>query len=204
MVGQDPRHRNERCDSTSVATYLADYADRLRDALLTVDTDALERARVLVDAAAAGGRRVYSIGNGGSAAIADHLCCDWTKGTHSHGHPTIDTMSMTANVALYSAIANDFGFEQVFSTQIEMLGKAGDVLVAISSSGNSPNIVAAIEAAHAIGMHTIGLSGFAGGKLKDVAHVALYVDTNNYGIVEDAHQALMHILAQYIAAHRDG
>lgn len=200
----DPRHRNERCDTSSIAAYLGDYAERLKDALLTVDTDALDAAREAVEGAAAAGRRIYAIGNGGSAAIADHLCCDWVKGTHCHGHPVVDSTSMTSNVALYSAIANDFGFEQVFSKQVDFLGREGDVLVAISSSGNSPNIMAAIDMAHARGMKTIGLSGFAGGKLNDGAQISLYVNANNYGIVEDAHQALMHILAQYIAAHRDG
>jgi D-sedoheptulose 7-phosphate isomerase len=160
--------------------------------------------RGLIEGAAHAGGRVFAIGNGGSAAIADHLSCDLTKGTHASGHPVVDTSSMVSNVALYSAIANDFGFEKVFETQVNFLGKPGDVLIAISSSGNSANIVNAVEAAHARGMGTIGLSGFRGGKLRDAAQVSLYVDANNYGIVEDAHQALMHILAQYIACHRDG
>jgi D-sedoheptulose 7-phosphate isomerase len=203
-VQQDPRHLNARCDSSSVGAYLTEYADRLRAALLTVDTDALDKARSLVEETAAAGKRVYAIGNGGSAAIADHLCCDWVKGTHAAGHPVVDTQAMTSNMALYSAIANDFGFEKVFSMQVEFLGKPGDLLIAISSSGNSPNIVGAVEAAHARGMNTVALSGFKGGKLKDTAQVALHVDAHNYGIVEDAHQALMHVLAQYIACHRDG
>ena len=203
-MSQDPRHRNEQCDSSSVGAYLAEYADRLKEALNTVDANALDRARALIEAASHAGKRVYSIGNGGSAAIADHLCCDFTKGTHASGHPVIDAVSMASNVALYSAIANDFGFETVFSKQVDFLGREGDVLVAISSSGNSPNIVAAVEAAHARGISTVGMSGFRGGRLNDVAQVPLFVNANNYGIVEDAHQALMHILAQYIACHRDG
>lgn len=201
---QDPRHLNATCDSSSVTAYLAEYAERLKAALLSVDANALDRARSAIEHAASAGRRVYAIGNGGSAAIADHLCCDWTKGTHAAGHPVVDTLSMTSNVALYSAIANDFGFERVFSTQVDFLGRPGDLLVAISSSGNSQNIVNAVEAAHVRGMSTIGLSGFKGGKLKETAQIVLHVDAYNYGIVEDAHQALMHVLAQYIACHRDG
>lgn len=200
---QDPRHRNVLFDNASVGAYLRDYADQLRNAMLTIDVDALEQARVLIERAAATGHRIYAIGNGGSAAIADHLCCDLTKGTCAEGHPVLDTCSMNANMALYSAIANDFGFEKVFSRQVDMLGKPDDVLLAISSSGNSANILGAVEAAHRRGMHTIGLSGFSGGALKDAAHVALYVKADNYGIVEDVHQSLMHILAQYIASHRD-
>lgn len=201
---RDPRHHNQRCDEASIEAYLRDYADRLRAALLTVDAAALDRARRLIEAAAEDGRRIYAIGNGGSAAIADHLCCDFTKGTHAHGHAVVDTTSMTSNVALYSAIANDFGFDRVFSTQIGFLGRAGDVLIAVSSSGKSANILAGIEAAHAAGMATIGLSGFTGGPLARAAQVSLHIDASNYGIVEDAHQALMHVLAQFIACRRDG
>jgi phosphoheptose isomerase len=203
-VKEDPRHRNERCDSSSIGAYLGEYADRMKSALLTVDTDALDRARGVIEGAASRGKRVYAIGNGGSAAIADHLCCDWTKGTHVSGHPVIDSLSMTSNVALYSAIANDYGFDQVFSTQIMFLGREGDVLVAISSSGNSPNILAAVDAARDAGMSTIGLSGFNGGRLKEAVDISIHVAANNYGIVEDAHQSVMHVLAQYIGCHRDG
>ena len=192
------------CDASSAGAYLADYAERLHRALDGVDKVAMDRARSVVEQAAHAGRRVHSIGNGGSAAIADHLCCDWTKGTHASGHPIIDAHSLTANIALYSAVANDFGFETVFSRQIELIGREGDVLVAISSSGNSPNIVAGVSAARAAGMTTIGLSGFGGGALRDAADIALHVDDSNYGVVEDAHQAIIHVLAQFIACHRDG
>jgi D-sedoheptulose 7-phosphate isomerase len=201
---RDPRHRNEPCDRSGIGAYLLDYADRLRTALVAVDADALDRARDLIETTAMSGGRVYSIGNGGSAAVADHLCCDFTKGTHASGHPVIHSQSMTANMALYSAVANDFGFEQVFAHQIDLVGRPGDLLVAISSSGNSANIVNAVEAARGRGMPSIGLSGFEGGRLRTSVDVALHVPINNYGIVEDAHQALMHVLAQYIALGRDG
>ena len=188
----DPRRLNKTFDDNSVGAYLDDYAATLQAALGTVDKAALEKARAAVVDATAEGKRIHAIGNGGSAAIADHLCCDWTK-----GH------SLNANVALYSAIANDYGFEKVFSTQVAFYAEAGDVLIAISSSGNSSNILAAVEEAKARGITTIGLSGFKGGALKDAADIALYVAAENYGIVEDGHQALMHVLAQFIAKKRD-
>lgn len=200
---EDPRHRNKTFDATSVGAYLKDYAASLAAALTSVDTDALARAKTLIEATAARDGRIHVAGNGGSAAIADHLCCDWTKGTHSHGHKTISAYSMTSNVALYSAIANDYGFEKVFATQVTFNVRPGDVLVAISSSGNSPNILAAVEAAKGRGAPTIGLSGFSGGKLKEACDISLYVPIENYGIVEDAHQALMHVIAQTIALGRD-
>jgi D-sedoheptulose 7-phosphate isomerase len=204
LYDEDPRHRNERCDNSSVGDYLFEYASRLRSALLTVDACALDRAHALIEGAAYAGKRIYAVGNGGSAAIADHLCCDWTKGTHVPGHPVVSSFSMTSNVALYSAIANDFGFEKVFSTQVALLGREGDVLVAISSSGNSANILGAVKAARGVGMSTIGLSGFDGGELKDAVDASIHVRANNYGIVEDAHQSVIHVLAQYIACNREG
>lgn len=199
----DPRSRNEWCDTASPGAYLLEYADRLRGALQSVDGVALAQASALLEKTAASGGHVYSIGNGGSAAIADHLCCDWTKGTHAEGHPTIATLSLSANVALYSAVANDFGFERVFAAQVEMLGKAGDLLIAISSSGNSANILNAVVSAKARGMSSIGLSGFDGGKLREAVDISLHVAENNYGLVEDAHQAIAHVLAQFIARSRN-
>src|ERR1700733_13132195 len=96
---RDPRYLNQRCDVSSIGAYLCDYADRLRAALLTVDASQLDHARLLVEAAAQNGQPIYVIGNGGSAAIANHLCCDLTKGTHAQGHPVVDATSMTANMA---------------------------------------------------------------------------------------------------------
>ena len=204
LSSDDPRHRNEICNTASISAYFSDYADRLRHALGTVDMAMLELARASIEETAARGARIHAIGNGGSAAIADHLCCDLVKGTHVDGHPTIEVGSLTSNVALYSAIANDFGFDEVFSRQIGFLAKPGDVLLAISSSGNSPNILAGAAAAAARGVTTIGLSGFSGGKLREIVDISLHVDASNYGIVEDAHQSIMHILAQFIACRRDG
>lgn len=199
----DPRHRNEPFDSSSPAAYLAGYAARLHQALAAVDAAALAAACAAIEGAAAAGHRLFAIGNGGSAAIAEHLCCDWTKGTAAPEAPVIDVTSLAANTALYSAIANDFGFETVFAYQIELIGRPGDVLVAISSSGNSPNIVQAVAAAQRIGMTVIGLTGFAGGALAQAADISIHIGMANYGVVEDAHQAVMHVIAQYLAGQRD-
>ena len=197
-----PRHRNQTFDTASIGGYLSDYASRLAQALDGVDKQALERAFARIVTAADEGRHVYAIGNGGSAAIADHLCCDWTKGAHHPDHPTLRTHSLAANMALYSAVANDYGFDAVFARQLDYYGQPGDVLLAISSSGDSANILAAVARARALGMTTIGLCGFGGGQLKTAADIALHVDAHNYGIVEDAHQALMHVIAQFIQSRR--
>ncbi|MGZ6040634.1 MAG: D-sedoheptulose-7-phosphate isomerase [Asticcacaulis sp.] len=190
-------------DASSIDAYKSGYADSLKTTLEAIDSDAVQKAADAISNAAKAGNRIYVAGNGGSAAIAEHLCCDWTKGTHCEGHPTIASHSLTSNVALYSAIANDYGFERVFSTQVGFFGKPGDVLIAISSSGNSPNILQAVEAAKAMGMYVVGFSGFKGGKLADICDASIYAAIDNYGVVEDAHQAVMHIIAQYVAYHRD-
>ena len=190
-------------DASSIAAYRDEYAATLADAVRKVDPAMIEQACTAIERAARDGRRVHVIGNGGSAAIADHLCCDWTKGTACEGHPVIRTQSLTSNVALYSAIANDYGFEKVFSRQIELFGEAGDVLIAISSSGNSENILQAVAAARASGVFVVGMSGFTGGKLAAACDASIHVAASNYGIVEDGHQAIMHIIAQFIAARRD-
>lgn len=200
---KDPRHRNSRFDISSVQSYVAEYAEALQAGLRSVDSSSLERAVDLVRSTAAAGNRVYAVGNGGSAAIADHLSCDWTKGTHVPGHPVVDSLSLTSNVALYSAMANDFGFEHVFSTQLGYLGRPGDLLLAISSSGNSRNVLEAVDAARAIGMSIIGMTGFDGGALRTSVDVDLHVGVGNYGVVEDAHQALAHVIAQFVAVERD-
>ena len=93
---------------------------------------------------------------------------------------------------------NDIGSEQMFSFQLESLGSEGDVLVAISSSGSSPNIINAVKTAKSLGMRTLSMTGFSGGETAKLADVSLHVDAQNYGVIEDAHQSLMHILAQYM------
>ena len=188
--------------SAEVCGFLAGYRDRLCEALSSVDMKALARAMESIAAAVVAGAHIYSLGNGGSAAIADHLCCDWTKLTQVDGLPPILSTSLTANMPFYSAIANDVEFAEVFARQIRIFGKAGDLLVAISSSGNSENIVRATAEAKEIGMTVIGMTGFSGGRLRAAVDIPLHVPFDNYGIVEDTHQALVHIIAQYLLSHR--
>lgn len=144
------------------------------------------------------GRMIFSCGNGGSAAIANHLVCDCMKGvrTSSTLHPRVHSLSTT--VETITAIGNDFGYEQIFEFQLESLGQPGDVLVAISSSGDSPNIINALTRARELGIASIAMTGFTGGRARSIADISLHVDAHNYGVVEDVHQSLMHILAQYL------
>ena len=199
----DPRARNTLFAARTWKGYVQEYAAQIQHALAQLPEPALDEAHRVIATAVRDGRRVFVAGNGGSAAIADHLCCDWTKGTHTAGLAPLRTHSLASNTPMLTAIANDFGFEDVFARQLEMLGAAGDVLLLISSSGNSPNIVAAARAARSMGIVTIGLTGFGGGALAEEADVSLHIPYANYGLVEDCHQILMHTFAQLFARDRE-
>jgi phosphoheptose isomerase len=199
----DPRFRNRVFDVDAVTTYLDAYADSLQRALRAVDRDALTSAYALLEQTLAGGGKVLVAGNGGSAAVTDHLACDWMKGTRADGQPTLRVHSLVANSALTTALANDYGYEQIFAAQIEMLGQPGDLCVLISSSGNSANIALAAERARAMDIRVLGLTGFSGGRLAALSHVHLHVPVENYGLAEDSHQAIMHCLAQFLASRQD-
>lgn len=141
---------------------------------------------------------VFVAGNGGSAAISDHFMCDHQKGiSHDTRFLFPKYQCLSNNIATLTAYANDIGYETVFSRQLTNHGEPGDVLIVISSSGNSPNIIAAIEAAKVLGLKVISFTGFDGGQAKALADYNIHVPINNYGVVEDCHQIIMHMLAQH-------
>lgn len=140
--------------------------------------------------------RIFFLGNGGSAATASHWVNDLTRW---RGRP-FRALSLTENVALLTAVANDYGYEHVFRQQLENLMGPGDMVVAISASGNSPNVVEAIEYANANGAVTVGLTGFDGGRLREIAQVVVHAPTNpgEYGPAEDVHMILDHLVTSYL------
>jgi len=147
-------------------------------------------------------RQVFVIGNGGSAATASHMMNDLCKGTLGHKGdapwPRLRVIALTDNVSLMTAWANDTDYDRVFSEPLKNLAQRGDLLIAISASGNSPNIIAAVEAAKHLGVKVIGLAGFGGGKLSKMADVSFVVASDEYGPVEDAHMILDHIITGYL------
>ena len=187
---------------TSAATYFSAYAEETARAANSVEPAALARATAILLDAYTGGATVFSCGNGGSASIANHLQCDHVKNVRKTTDLTPRVMSLSNNVELLTAIANDLAYEEIFTHQLQAQSEPGDVLMAISSSGRSPNIVRALEWARDHGLRTIALTGFDGGGARAVAEVAIHVDGTNYGIVEDLHQGIMHALAQYIRQSR--
>jgi D-sedoheptulose 7-phosphate isomerase len=189
---------SHKFSSATIEEYFNDYSKALSEALSKIDPTAITWASRYMELARIGGQRVFVGGNGGSAAISQHLECDWQKGCHIEGAQPIKTHCLSSNVALITALGNDIGYEDVFSQQLEMQSPyPGELLVLISSSGKSPNIVKAAKVANEKKLVLIGLTGFDGGPLRDMADVSIHVPIHNYGIVEDAHQAVMHILAQH-------
>jgi phosphoheptose isomerase len=186
----------------TVGSFFDAYADETIRAAKSVDLSALDRAAGILLEAYTRGAWVFACGNGGSAAIANHLQCDHGKAVRTATDLRPKVVSLSANVELLSAIANDVSYEEVFAYQLQSHAGPGDVLIAVSSSGRSPNIVRALMWGRDHGLRTIAFTGFDGGHAKAVAEVSVHVDGTNYGIVEDLHQAIMHALAQYIRQSR--
>jgi phosphoheptose isomerase len=186
----------------SAGLYFADYAKEMARACETIDPAAIECAsQVLIEAYAAG-NRMFCCGNGGSASIANHMQCDHGRGIGNATDLMPQVLSLSANVEVLTAIANDAGYEEIFTYQLRLQAKPGDVLVAVSSSGRSRNIVNAVAWARDHGLRSIAITGFDGGGARTTAEVAIHVDSMNYGVVEDLHQAIMHALAQFIRQSR--
>lgn len=137
---------------------------------------------------------IFVLGNGGSAATASHFACDLAKGTRTEGVPPFRVMPLTDNVPLMTAWGNDVSYERIFAEQLSALVRAGDVVVAISASGNSPNVLAAAELARLAGATTIALTGQTGGRLRRLAHLTIRVPAEPIEQVEDAHLAIAHSL----------
>lgn len=194
----DPRSKNIIFNREHIKAYLQEYSTKLNEVLQLVSEDDLNKVRQLLLDVRANGGRMFVAGNGGSAAIAEHLGCDWHKGVHLKSKPGLQIHSLVSNVALLTAVSNDFGYQNSFSYQLELAQlKKEDALILISSSGNSDNVVLAAEYAKSKGCKIVGLTGFSGGKLKSHSDISLHIPFNNYGLVEDAHQILMHVIAQF-------
>lgn len=175
------------------------YFGLLAEVLGRIDVCAVERFISAILDARRRGSTIFFIGNGGSAATASHFANDLAIGTKTDQFP-IRALSLTDNVAILTALGNDSGFESIFHQQLRILGRAGDLLVGISASGNSPNLLRAFEYAKVEGIRTFALTAFDGGKLKQVADDGVHVPTGpgEYGPAEDAHMILDHLVGAYL------
>ena len=182
--------------SPTGAAFADGYLRYLTEVLARIDREAIARFAEVLLAARERGARIFFLGNGGSAATASHWVNDLTRW---RGRP-FRALSLTENVAVLTAVANDYGYTHVFRQQLETLMGPGDVVVAISASGNSANVVEAIEYANHNGAITVGLTGFGGGQLRDLVQVNVHAPTNNgeYGPAEDVHMVLDHLVTAYL------
>jgi len=178
--------------------FFSRYIDDLTGLLKTIDLDAVERVGAVIWQAYRDGRTVFLIGNGGSAATASHFACDLAKGATVPGKRRVRAVSLTDNVALMTAIGNDIGYEELFTEQIANLARQGDVLVAISASGNSPNILHTLRWAKENGLVTVAVLGFDGGEAAKIAQHVVLAESRNYGLVEDFHLIFEHAVSQWL------
>jgi D-sedoheptulose 7-phosphate isomerase len=191
--------------SAAVEEFVTRYFDDVSAHLRSIDQASVVRAGERLLRAYDGGSQVLVAGNCGSASTASHLACDLGK-TVLGAEPTsrssrFRVVSLADNVALLTAWANDVSYDSVFAEQVKTLGQAGDVLVVVSASGGSRNIVAAVEAARTRGIETIALLGFDGGVVKDIVDEPIVVGSDDYGHVESAHLVLCHLLTGWFKLH---
>lgn len=177
-----------------------EYLTNLSQVLGKVPGRLLSQAVELLLEARLNARRIYVMGNGGSSAIASHIACDLVKRAHVAGCAPLRVFALMDNISLLTAWANDRAYDQVFAEQIQALVEPGDVVIAISTSGNSQNILAGLTAARGQGARTIALVGFDGGKASELADLVVHVACHNYGLVEDTHAAIGHALTAAVRA----
>ena len=178
--------------------YIREYIDRLEQGLRKINPVAIEQVVETLENARRERRTLFIIGNGGSAATASHMANDLQKLASQGKGAAHRAIALTDNVPLITAWANDTDYEEVFTRQLEALAQEGDLLIVITGSGNSKNIVHAVKWAKAAGLKTIALLGFDGGIVKKLADHALLFAEDHYGRVEDAHMILEHMIANYL------
>lgn len=173
------------------------YRSKLSRALETIDLDAVGQAIEILTEARDNNRHIFVCGNGGSASTASHFVTDMVKGASYNRHSRFRIMALTDSMPTITAYSNDVGYDCVFAEQLKNFGASGDVFMAISGSGNSPNVVCAMEYANSIGCRTIALTGRDGGKLGPMAQLQIRVAEPHMGRIEDGHLVVCHMLCYY-------
>ena len=175
---------------------VSSYIFELKDTLDQLSEERINEVIELLYGARLSQRHVFIMGNGGSASTASHFVCDLAKNTRKPGLPNYRVIGLTDNMALLSALANDEGYENVFSQQLSSFVQPGDVVIAISASGNSMNVLNAIDLANQMGATTVGLTGFDGGRLRSKVDINLHVPSECIEHVEDIHLMLEHLICK--------
>ncbi len=173
---------------------IATYLDGLRQVLDRLSHEDIANVVEIIREARRAGRTIYTCGNGGSASTASHFAVDLAKTSIVPGQPRVRAVALTDNIGLLTAWANDTDYDNVFAEQLVNVIEPGDVLIAVSGSGNSPNVLKAVEVANQRGAITIGLSGYAGGKLRPLARHNVVVPSESMQHIEDVHLVLNHVV----------
>ena len=178
--------------------YFEDYKQEIQKAISSINSSEFERAAEAISKTIINKSTIFSCGNGGSASIANHLRCDFMKGIRTNTKLIPNVVSLSTNIEIITAISNDISFEEIFRYQLNGIIQKNDTLITISSSGNSENIIKAIDVAKEAGSTVISFTGFDGGRSSSISDINIHVNSKNYGITEDCHQSIMHSLAQTI------
>ena len=185
---------NNKTTSTIAASASKDYLLKVQKILARLDHQVVDRMIDVIWSGYEHGHTLFLFGNGGSAALASHFACDIGKGTIAKQRKRLKTIALTDNVALITAWANDKAYEEIFSEQLQSLAEKDDVVLAISGSGNSPNVIRGLEAARRLGAQTLVLTGFAGGRAAALADLCLIVPSESMQHIEDAHLCATHAI----------
>lgn len=182
----------------SIKSYYLNYLEEYIFSMKSLDLNILEKTSKLLVNTFKKNKKLFVCGNGGSAAISNHFLCDFAKYVRFGTNLKPKIISLSSNIEIITAIGNDIDFNKIFSYQLENLISNEDVLLVISSSGNSPNIIEAIKEAKKVKAKVVSFTGFNGGYAKKNSDLSLHVKANNYGLSEDSHHMIMHILCQFI------
>ena len=177
--------------------FAAEYQQSLQATLSQLDTGKIDQAISWFEQARDSQQTIFVAGNGGSASTASHFACDMVKGASFQRTKRFRIMALTDNLATITAYSNDVSYECVFLEQMKNFAKPGDLFMAISGSGNSPNVLAAMDFANHLGLKTIALTGRDGGKLGQMAHLNIHVPSPHMGRIEDAHLIVCHTICYY-------
>jgi D-sedoheptulose 7-phosphate isomerase len=173
------------------------YKQQTLDTIAAIDTDKVNEVIELFREARDNHRRIFVCGNGGSASTASHLACDVVKGASFERSSRFRILALTDSLPTITAYSNDVGYDTVFVEQLKNFAEPGDLVMAISGSGNSVNVIRAIEYGNSIGCKTVGLTGRSGGKLAEAAQITIHVPFQHMGRIEDAHFIICHMIAYH-------
>lgn len=181
----------------TIESDIRSYLDRLLKTLDGMPVDDIARLSEMLYRAYSDGKQVFVLGNGGSASTASHIAADLGKNTIGPNMRRFRIMSLNDNIPLLTALSNDLGYDNVFAEQLQNLIQPGDVLIVVSGSGNSPNVLKAMEYAQGRSAQVAALLGFGGGKAAELSDLNVVIDSDDYGVVEDAHLIVNHILVEH-------